>query len=117
MAEHDLDVFDDDRSRRRIFQEFDQAIRESNRAAVSAATGAITKDSVLRVAITVSRLRARYLREVLKLSSEGGDRALDPTAILDLRQMREAYEEALSGFGALRHALERGYFDLAPPKK
>jgi len=54
---------------------------------------------------------------VLKLTAESGDKALDPTSILDLRQMREAYEEALHGFGALRHALERGYFDLTPNKK
>lgn len=117
MASHDLDVFEEDRSRRRMFQEFDQAIRESNRTAINAATGPITKEHVMRVAIAVSKLRARYLKEVLRLSEAGGDRALDPTAILDLRQLRDAYEEALNGFGALRHALERGYIDLSPPKK
>ena len=117
MADQDTDTFDDDRARRRMFQEFEQAIRESNRQAITAATGGISKEQVLRVAISVSRLRARYLREVLKLSADSGDKILDPTAVLDLRQMREAYEEALSAFGALRHALERGYIDFAQPKR
>ncbi len=117
MPEHEIEGFEDDRTRRRMFQEFEQAIRESNRTAIAAATGGISKEHVLRVAITVSRLRARYLKEVLKLSAESGDRALDPTAILDLRQMREAYEEALHGFSALRHALERGYIELSGAKK
>lgn len=112
MPSHDSDAFDTDFSRRRVFQEFDQAVREANRAAIAAAIGVVTKEQVMRVAIAVSQLRARYLREVLMLSHESGERAMDPTAILDLRQMREAYEEALNGFGALRHALERGYYDL-----
>ncbi len=117
MAEHNIDAFDDDRAKRRMFQEFEQAIWESNRAAITAATGGISKESVLRVAITVSRLRARYLREVMKLSADTGAEILDPSAVLDLRQMREAYEEALNAFGALRHALERGYIDFAHPKR
>ncbi len=117
MPEQEIEGFEDDRSRRRMFQEFEQAIRESNRTAIAAATGGISKEHFLRVAITVSRLRSRYLKEVLKLSAESGDRALDPTAILDLRQMREAYEEALHGFSALRHALERGYIELSGAKK
>jgi hypothetical protein len=117
MPEQEIDGFDDDRSRRRMFQEFEQAIRESNRTAITGATGGVGKEHVLRVAITVSRLRARYLKEVLNLSADSGDRALDPTAVLDLRQMREAYEEALHGFSALRHALERGYIELTAAKK
>ena len=118
MADHhNIDTFEDDRAKRRVFQEFEQAIWESNRAAITAAAGGITKEQVLRVAITVSRLRARYLREVLKLSADAGAESLDPTAVLDLRQMREAYEEALNAFGALRHALERGYIDFAHSKR
>ena len=113
MPNQESDAFDTDFTRRRVFQEFDQAVREANRAAIAASIGPVTKDQVLRVAVVVSKLRARYLREVLKLAGEGGERAMDPTAILDMRQLREAYEEALSGFGALRHALERGYYDLS----
>ena len=112
MPNQESDAFDTDFALRRVFQEFDQAVREANRAAIAATIGPVTKDQVLRVAIAVSRLRARYLREVLKLAAEGGARAMDPTAILEMRQLREAYEGALSGFGALRHALERGYYDL-----
>ncbi len=117
MAKHNIDAFDEDRAKRRMFREFDQAISESNRAAITAATGAISKEQVLRVAITVSRLRARYLREVMKLTADTGAEALDPSAVLDLRQMREAYEEALQAFGALRHVFERGYIEFDPTNR
>lgn len=112
MAQHNLDSFDTDLGRRRVFQEFDQAIVESNRAAISAATGGVTREQVLRVAIVVSRLRARYLAEILTLAGDKAQSGLDPTAVLDLRQLRDAYEEALHGFGVLRHALERAYIDF-----
>ena len=82
-------------------------IREANRMAIHATTWPLTKEKVLRVAAAVSKLRARYLAEVVKLGDSAAESNLDATAALDLRQLREAYEEALHGFGALRHAMER----------
>ena len=117
MQEHEVDAFDDDRVRRRMFQEFDQAIRESNRAAIHASIGDVSKEQVLRVAITGSRLRARYLREVRKLANDGGEKVLEAPAVDELHQLRESYEEALKAFGALRHALERGYIEFGAGKR
>lgn len=112
MEHHNNDTFDNDVSRHKAFQEFDQAIREANRVAVHALAGSLTKERVLRVAAAVSKLRARYLSEVVKMGDTAAETNLDPTGVLDLRQLREAYEEALHGFGALRHAMERRYIDI-----
>ncbi|MDA1131708.1 MAG: hypothetical protein O2905_00590 [Proteobacteria bacterium] len=72
----------------------------------------MTKERILRVAAAVSKLRARYLAEVIRLGDTKAGASLDPTSSLDLGELREAYEEALAGFGALRHALERSYITL-----
>src|SRR5436190_821068 len=48
VPQHDSDAFDPEYGRRRVFQEFDQAIKEANRAAIAAAVGPVTKDQILR---------------------------------------------------------------------
>jgi hypothetical protein len=95
----------------RLWQEFEQSIRELNRRYIRAATGGVRKQHFLRAAENVARLRARYLNAVLRLEA-----AAEAPPLPDLekvRQLREAYEEALQGFEALRHAHERGYFELS----
>jgi hypothetical protein len=94
----------------RLWQEFEQSIRELNQRYIRAATGGVRKEHLLRAAENVARLRARYLSAVLKLEAAA---ETPPTPELDkVRQLRLAFEEALQGFEALRHAHERGYFDL-----
>lgn len=95
----------------RLSQEFEQSILEVNRRHIRAATGGVSKEHFFRAAENVARLRARYLNAVLQLEA-----GLDPppmTEIERVREMRLAFEEALQGFHALRHALKRGYFELA----
>ena len=113
MAHHNLDAFDDDVQTSRLIRQFEAAISEANRASIKAAAGSVDKDRFLRVAVAVSRLRANYLREVLRLGEKGADVQEQPAAMRGLREMREAYEEALAGFGTLRHAVERHYIDIA----
>ena len=60
----------------------------------------------------LSRLRAAYLKNLLALEVASDGQVPDETAIADLKRRREAYEEALQGFGALRHAFKRGYLQL-----
>lgn len=95
----------------RVFQEFEQSIRELNCRHIRAATGGIQKQHFLRAAENVARLRASYLNAVLRL--ETASEPPPPEQSDALRQLRMAYEEALQGFAALRHALKRGYFELA----
>ena len=66
----------------------------------------------LEVARIVSLLRARYLQRVVGLSKVETLNDLDDEHLAQIRHDREAYEEALQGFGALRHALMREYFKL-----
>ena len=112
MRHQGNDTLDTDVSWYKVAREIDQAIREANRVAIQAATGSLTKNRVLRVAAAVSQLRARYLAEIVKLGDTDATGNIHPTTVLNLREMREAYEEALQGFDALRHAMERAYTEL-----
>lgn len=109
MVQHDLDA---DVHKNRLLQEIDAAITEANRVNIKAITGSVTQDQVLRVAVTVSGLRAKYLHEVLRLAQKGGRLEDHSTAIAELRDMRVAYEEAVAAFDALRQAMDRGYIEF-----
>lgn len=108
----DSDDLDGDEVVMAAFEKFDVAIREANAQAIGAAAGNISKDDLLRVAISVSRFRANYLAAVLRLAKLSGTELPAASEIAELRRVRLVYEEGLEGFGALRHALGRGYFTL-----
>ena len=112
MSVHEIDDLQGEVARGRVFQELEQAIREANTLAIGDVAGSVSKEAIMRAAAMVARLRAAYLEAVLRLEAES-DTMLDADAISALRGHRQAYEEALLGFGALRHALKRGYFELA----
>ena len=109
---HDLDTIDGDATAEHLFAELDQAVTEANKQAVSAAAGQIGKTDMLRVAIAVSRFRANYLAAVLRLGKLTGTEMPSAAEFTDLQRKRIAYAEGLEGFGALRHALKRGYISL-----
>jgi hypothetical protein len=111
-AVHDSDTLEGDAAVMAVFEKFDVAISEANSQAIGAAAGKITKDDMLRVAISVSRFRANYLAAVLRLAKLSGTELSAPSEIAELRRVRLVYEEGLEGFGALRHALGRSYFKL-----
>ena len=56
-------------SNERLWQEFEQSIRELNQRYIRAATGGVRKEHFLRAAENVARLRARYLHAVLRLEA------------------------------------------------
>jgi hypothetical protein len=93
----------------RVFVELERAARRANAAHISDALGAVSFSSLEQAADYAARLRAAYLSEVVGMASRPepvGSGTCDPTR---LRRLREAYEEALLGFEALKRALERGY--------
>lgn len=112
LTVHDLDTIEGDATTEQLFAELDQAITEANRQAVSAAAGQITKTDMLRVAIAVSRFRANYLAAVLRLGKLTGTEMPSAAEFSELQRVRTVYAEGLEGFGALRHALKRGYVTL-----
>ncbi len=103
----------DDVATRRLHHELEMTIREVNHELISASTGAITRNAFTNVARMVAHLRGRYLRCVLRLGEESLSGDVETDAALDLRPLREAYHEAVEGFAALEHALQRGYVSLA----
>ena len=113
MSIHEADSFKGAVGRNRLDQEVEQAIHEANVQTIGAVAGSVDKDSFIRAAVTVSRLRAAYLKNVLALEVASDGEVPDDTAIAELKCRREAYEEALQGFAALRHAFKRGYIQLA----
>lgn len=92
-------------------QALEAAVLEANRATLPRVLGPITKDDMTHAIALVARLRAEYLACVLSLA-RAADASVDPAAVETLAARRRAYEEALSGVAALRHALARGYFTL-----
>ena len=113
MNIHEMDNLRDERIRNRVFQQLEQAIQEANKQAIGNVTGEVTIETFMRAAVTVSRLRAAYLKNVLEFEVTKDGALQEGEAISELRLRREAYEEALHGFGAMRHALKRGYLDLS----
>jgi hypothetical protein len=98
---------------RRLHHDLETTIRRVNHELISASTGAITRSAFTNVARMVAGLRGRYLQCVLKLSDASVEGQVDSAAALELRPLREAYTEAMEGFAALEHALQRGYVSLA----
>ena len=109
MAENAIDSPKDEAKVRRLFQEVEHSIKSINREEISSITGIVSKKAFIDVASTTARLRAHYLAKVIELQSTD---EIEPSDISTLRGSRLMYEEALEGFNALQHALDRGYFDL-----
>ena len=110
MAENTFNAPEDDAHIRRLFQEIEHTIKTTNRENISAITGEVSKKAFNDVASTTARLRARYLAKVIELEANDD---IKPSEISILRGSRLMYEEALEGFSALQHALNKGYFDLS----
>lgn len=100
-------------SQRHFLGEIDQGIRLANREIIHASIPQLTKDDLLTLAINVGRLRARYLLAALHLSGDDEDTLPDDARITDLRNRREAFEEARAGFDALLEAIDRGYLEVS----
>lgn len=98
---------------RRLHLELEQAITGINRERISAVTGIIGRDHFINVAKMVACLRARYLDTVLQLGDKCHSECIPTESALELKRLRQAYSEAIEGFAALEHAMQRGYITLA----
>lgn len=103
----------DDATTRRLHHELETTIRSVNQELIGISTGTITRSAFTNVARMVAVLRGRYLQCVLKLGEESLTVQINTDAALELKPLREAYTEAMEGFAALEHALQRGYVTLA----
>lgn len=105
-------VYSDDEQVRRLQHQLEHKIRVLNQETISRATGRITMADYTAVARMVSNLRACYLKAAIDLGKGNPDECITLQHTKELRDLREAYQEALQGFEALEHALRRGYISL-----
>ncbi len=99
-------------SSRRLHHELELEISNINRELIGSSAGVVTRTAFTNTARMVACLRARYLRTVLTLGGHCHDECIDTDQALELKRLREAYTEAMEGFAALEHALQRGYVTL-----
>ncbi len=97
---------------KRFSDDIEQAIRFANREIIHKRIPNLCRDDILSFAVTVGRLRARYLEAAFKLAvNEHGDPP-NQAEITELKTRREMFEEGKSAFEALSYAIERGYIDV-----
>ena len=91
--------------------EIEEGIRIANRQIIHQRIPALSADALMPLAISVARLRARYLETAFRISSRDGGEPLDDAEVAELRRQRETYEEGRHAFEALRHAVASGYIE------
>ena len=96
---------------RRMMQQFSHQITEMNSSYITEIAGDIKKSDFLDLARSISILRAKYLRDVLQVA-HADETHLTNKLCHEVKEAREAYQEAIESFDQLKHALERGYFNL-----
>jgi hypothetical protein len=104
---------DEEFDHRRLHHELEQSITVINRSQIGSVTGPISRTAFINVVKMVACLRARYLHTVLNLGKECHSECITTEAALELQKLRQAYTEAMAGFAALEHAVERGYVQIA----
>jgi len=104
-----MDSSDAEIDSRRLHHELEHAIKEINKEQISIAAGVLKREDFIQVAQMVACLRARYISNILELAKRSGPTCIDTESALELKSLREAYQEALTGFDALEHALKREY--------
>ncbi|MFT6581507.1 MAG: hypothetical protein ACJAU6_001945 [Alphaproteobacteria bacterium] len=97
---------------RRFLLEVEHGIRLANREIIHQRIPNLSAESILPFAISVARLRARYLEAAFRFSEKDHGDPLDEMEIDSLRRSRQMFEEARDAFEALRTAIERGYVDI-----
>ncbi len=102
--EHEMQV-------RRLMQQLEHQFVKINKRNISEISGDIREEDFTRLAEAISLCRANYLKEVLQMANTD-DGSLCERLSKQVRVQRLLYEEAMQGFAALRHALERGYVVL-----
>ena len=103
---------DDLRQQQHFLNEVEQTIMLANREVIHQDIAHISRDAVLGLAVTVSKVRAGYLKAILTEASKR-EAAFSEQTVKTIKAKREQYEEAVQAFEALRHAIERGYVELA----
>lgn len=104
--------FGDLKAHARFLSEVEQDIRTANTRIIHERIPALSREAIHAFAVTVGRLRARYLEAAFKLGIDEHGDPPDEQQVNELRRRREMFEEARAAFDALQHAISRGYIDV-----
>lgn len=96
------------RRQRQFVDEVERSIRIANREIIHERIPQLDQQSFVELAQQVARLRASYLECALAGMRQDGT----AVPVGELRQHREAYEEATHAFDALQRAIQRGYVEI-----
>lgn len=103
---------DDLKAHARFLSEVEQDIRTANTKIIHERIPALSREAIHAFAVTVGRLRARYLEAAFKLGIDEHGDPPDEQQVNELRRRRQMFEEARAAFDALQHAIGRGYIDV-----
>ena len=103
---------DPEQNRKRFLLESEQLARDANRKIIHERIPKLTKNSILAFAVTVARLRARYLEAAFRLSAFDLNEPVKEDDFNELQRYRELYEESRSAYEAIQSAIEHGYVDI-----
>ena len=96
---------------RRLMQQIEHDLSELNSTTISKIAGDIKRSDFTDLAGSIAVLRAKYLQNVLMIAHADEDQ-LTNKLCYEVKEARQAYEEAITAFDQLKHALQRGYFNL-----
>lgn len=96
---------------RQFVMNIEQSIRLANRETLNQMILPMTKEKVISVAVEVAQARGTYLKSALDMPGQGES----DQYTLDLKKLRQTYEEKRDAFANLMTAFERDYVDLPTP--
>lgn len=102
------------RRQRQFLDEVDQAVHDINHEIIHAVVPRLDKENFMKMAQAVARSRVKYL--AASIAGLGDGEPLTPQQLIQLRQLREHYEESRMAFEALKRAMTRNYIDIAERK-
>jgi len=100
------------RKRQHLLMQIEQGIKVANRKVIDELIPPVTVESVMPLAISVARLRARYLAAAYQFAEKEHGDALNEAEVASLSRHQEMYEAARDAFEALNIAIERGYIKV-----
>lgn len=93
---------------RQFVMNIEHAIKLANREVLNQIILPLNEEKVIAVAVEVAKARGAYLKALLNTHGEA-DSSTNP---LELKKLRQAYEELREGFAALMTVFDRDYVDI-----
>ena len=96
----------------KFIMKLEDAVLQVNKEAIKPMVPSMDIETILPVAITIAKVRGRYLAEMFEIFDQDNTTIPSDDQIEKLRQYRLAYEEAVSAFQTMEHAIDLGYLDI-----